>query len=220
MSTDSLIKLGKTLIEEFQHDDRTDTLSKWMLHYLAELFEKQTTTSSNEEYEKINSEIKEVIFRLWNLRYNLSHKHSHLKNFSALSSVLDQINPENESPFYAAFRRHKKIEAGTEEAEHYFNLALQTDKTAKILISHYLTQAYKGTEARNEELVELLDVLELSESLESKFSAFYNLENRANNDKKRIETKITQLDEMCKLIKEVKEIYQLQLEETVSNKPD
>jgi len=219
MSTDSLIILGKTLIKEFQPEDRADTLSKWMSHYLSELFEKKATTASDEEQEKTNHEIKDIIFKLWNLRHSLSHKHSYLKNFSALSSVLDQINPENESPFYAAFKQHMRIEASTEEAEHWFNLALRADKTAKILISHFLTQAYKDTEAKNEELAKLLDVLELSDSLESKFSAFYNQENSANDNKKEIETKISQLDEMCELINNVKESYKLKLED-VSTKLD
>ena len=40
MSTESLIKLGKRLVQEFKLEDRTDTLSQWMLHYLAELFER------------------------------------------------------------------------------------------------------------------------------------------------------------------------------------
>ena len=212
MSIDSLIKLGKTLIKEFHQEDRADTLSEWMLHYLAELFEKQRATSSEEEQEKINSEIKEIIFELWGLRYNLSNNRSYLKNFSMLSSVLNQINTESVSPFYAPLTQHQEAEASTNEAGHWLILALQTDKTAKILISHYLIQAYKVTEAENEELANQLDELEMYESLEGRFSTFYN-ENRANNDKKRIETKIIQLDEMCKLIKDVKDTYQHQLDE-------
>ena len=40
MSTESLIELGKRLVEEFKLEDKTDTLSQWLLHYLAELFER------------------------------------------------------------------------------------------------------------------------------------------------------------------------------------
>lgn len=38
MSTESLIELGERLVQEFKLEDKTDTLSQWMLHYLAELF--------------------------------------------------------------------------------------------------------------------------------------------------------------------------------------
>ena len=49
MSTENLIGLGKRLVEEFKLEDKTDTLSQWMLHYLAELFERYNVPISPEE---------------------------------------------------------------------------------------------------------------------------------------------------------------------------
>ena len=61
MSTENLIGLGKRLVEEFKLEDKTDTLSQWMLHYLAELFERYNVPISPEEKRIAALEIKDTI---------------------------------------------------------------------------------------------------------------------------------------------------------------
>ena len=41
MDINSLKQLGKTLIKEYGLESSTNTLERWMLHYLAELFYKE-----------------------------------------------------------------------------------------------------------------------------------------------------------------------------------
>jgi hypothetical protein len=82
MSTESLIELGKRLVEEFKLEDKTDTLSQWMLHYLAELFERYNLSTSPEEKRIAALEIKDTIFKLWDFRHQQSHSQSSFKNTS------------------------------------------------------------------------------------------------------------------------------------------
>lgn len=78
MSTENLIGLGKRLVEEFKLEDKTDTLSQWMLHYLAELFERYNVPISPEEKRIAALEIKDTIFKLWDFRHQQSHSQSSL----------------------------------------------------------------------------------------------------------------------------------------------
>ena len=88
MSTENLIGLGKRLVEEFKLEDKTDTLSQWMLHYLAELFERYNVPISPEEKRIAALEIKDTIFKLWDFRHQQSHSQSSFKNTESLSSCL------------------------------------------------------------------------------------------------------------------------------------
>lgn len=76
MSTENLIEIGKRLVQEFKLEDKTDTLSQWMLHYLAELFECYNLSTSPEEKSIAALDIKDTIFKLWNFRHQQSHSHS------------------------------------------------------------------------------------------------------------------------------------------------
>ncbi len=73
MSTENLIELGKRLVEEFKLEDRTDTLSQWMLHYLAELFKRYDLSTSPEEKHIASVHIRDTIFKLWEFRYQQSY---------------------------------------------------------------------------------------------------------------------------------------------------
>ena len=99
MSTESLIELGKRLVQEFNLEDRTDTLSQWLLHYLAELFEQYNLSTSPEEKRIAALEIKDTIFKLWEFRYQQSHSQSSFKNIESLISTLQKLNLDNDDVF-------------------------------------------------------------------------------------------------------------------------
>ena len=60
MDINSLKQLGKTLIEEYGLESSTNTLERWMLHYLAELFDKEREYGNADETKTIQLEIKEI----------------------------------------------------------------------------------------------------------------------------------------------------------------
>ena len=91
MSTENLIGLGKRLVEEFKLEDKTDTLSQWMLHYLAELCERYNVPISPEEKRIAALEIKDTIFKLWDFRHQQSHSQSSFKNTESLISTLKKF---------------------------------------------------------------------------------------------------------------------------------
>lgn len=88
MDINSLKQLGKTLIEEYGLESSTSTLERWMLHYLAELFDKERECDNADEAKTIQLEIKEIILEFWRLRYHLADEDSLFKKNKALIDTL------------------------------------------------------------------------------------------------------------------------------------
>lgn len=70
-SAEKVINLGKNLIEELNLEYTTNTLARWMVHYLAEMIDTAENTSTTEEKTTAMEEICETILKIWSLREKL-----------------------------------------------------------------------------------------------------------------------------------------------------
>ncbi|WP_420573637.1 hypothetical protein [Kordia sp.] len=64
-SAEEIIKLGEKLISELHLDYTTDTLSRWMAHYLSELIVKIESCESEEAKVKLQEECCNLILKIW-----------------------------------------------------------------------------------------------------------------------------------------------------------
>ena len=79
MENKLLENIGKDLIEEYGLADSVATLERWMLHYLAELFEREKISTNSIEKKEIKSEIMTIILEFWKLRYQIANEESWIK---------------------------------------------------------------------------------------------------------------------------------------------
>lgn len=100
-SEEAIINLGKKLIEELELPYTTDTLTRWMVHYLAELIQTAEQASSIQEKRKLQKECCDVILKLWSNKETLPIARP-LENLDGLVKILEalQEKPNHEFPLW------------------------------------------------------------------------------------------------------------------------
>ena len=213
MSTESLIELGKKLVEEFKLEDKTDTLSQWMLHYLAELFERYNVPISPEEKRIAALEIKDTIFKLWDFRHQQSHSQSSFKNTESLISTLKKLNLDNDDVFYSGLSNFRNVESTADQSspDYWYCYALKVDKASRFLIRNCILKGYAITEADNQEIADLIEEFEKLDSYENLLSRFYNDQSAEDKDIAKIKGNISKIEELVSALNGLKISYEVNL---------
>lgn len=213
MSTESLIELGKKLVQEFNLEDRTDTLSQWLLHYLAELFEQYNLSTSPEEKRIAALEIKDTIFKLWEFRYKHSHPKSSFKNIELLISTLKKLNLDNDDVFYTGLSNFRNAGKTTDQTspQYWYNYALKIDKTSRLLIRNCILKGYELNETDNQEIAELIRKIEGFDAYENLFNKFYGDQSSQDHEHETIKNNISKIDELISALTELKNAYEEKL---------
>lgn len=210
MSTKNLTELGKRLVQEFKLEDETDTLSQWMLHYLAELFEHYNLLTSPEEKRRVALDIKDTILKLWDFRYKQSHPHSSFKNIESLISTLQRLNLDNNDVFYPFLRDFRNIECTIERnsPKYWYSYALKLDKASRFLIRDCILKGYAVTEADNKKIADLAKEFKGFDSFESLLSEFYNDQSSEDRESRNIKNNISKIDDLIKALAVLKNDYE------------
>lgn len=213
MSTESLIELGKKLVEEFKLEDKTDTLSQWLLHYLAELFERYNLPTSPEEKHIVALEIKDTIFKLWDFRHQQSHSQSSFKNTESLISTLKKLNLDNDDVFYSELRNFINAESTSDQSnpDYWYRYALELDKASRFLIRNCILKDYAITETDNQEIANLIKEFETLDSYENLLSRFYNDQSSEDKEIRNIKNNISKIQELVNALAELKKDYEEKL---------
>ena len=213
MSTESLIDLGKRLVEEFKLEDKSDTLSQWMLHYLAELFERYDLSTSPEERRLASVDIRDTIFKLWEFRYEQAHSQSSFKNIESLVSTLKKLNLDNDDLFYTPLRNYRDTEKNKNQTspKYWYNYALELDKASRLLIRNCILKGYALNEKDNEEVAKLIEQLEALDAYETLFSKFYSEQSSQDQEQEIIKNNISKIDEIINALAELKSGYETKL---------
>lgn len=213
MSTENLIEIGKRLVQEFKLEDKTDTLSQWMLHYLAELFECYNLSTSPEEKSIAALDIKDTIFKLWNFRHQQSHSHSSFKNTESLISTLQKLNLDNNDTLYSGLSNFRNVESMTDHSrpDYWYCYALKIDKVSRFLIRNCILKGYAITEADNQEIADLIEEFEKLDSYENLLSRFYNDQSAEDKDIVKIKGNISKIEELVSALNGLKSSYEVKL---------
>lgn len=213
MSTESLIELGKKLVEEFKLEDKTDTLSQWMLHYLAELFERYNLSTSPEEKRIASVDIKDTILKLWEFRYEQAHSQSSFKNIEKLISTLRKLNLDNDDVFYTSLLEYRDVEETKDHnsPEYWYKYALKIDKASRLLIRNCILKGYAITETDNQEIAKLIKEFETLDTYENLLSRFYNDHSSEDKEIRNIKNNISKIEELMNALAELKKDYEEKL---------
>lgn len=85
------IALGKKLIKELGIEQTSNTLARWMAHYIAELMV-EAQNAKGAKKAKLEKECFEMILKLWGNRRKLPGNASPLSNFTNALQVLNGLN--------------------------------------------------------------------------------------------------------------------------------
>lgn len=222
MNTKELEQLGKTLVEEYGLEDSGNTLERWMLHYLAELFDQEKICNDENYKQKIQMEIKEIILEFWRLRYRLADEKSLFKKNQDLINTLERISPKSIIPFSSFYSPYNQKPQNNSRTEWQDKL-VAIDQATKILMSHCILKDFEDIADRNEEVVKLIKAAESIKSPESILSQFFTDERAEEEKVENIEERIQDLKVFIATAESALEEYQVELslsKEELANKEE
>ena len=126
------IELGRKIAEDLGTTSRSDFLSGWMAHYIAELIGRYDNASEDNK-EEAGDRAFEAILKLWNHRYQSIAGFDPIKRSEVILKTLNHLDPESKRPFY--FFQHPGEDGHDgDDCEKLYEMAMGVDRTARRLL--------------------------------------------------------------------------------------
>lgn len=152
-----IVNLGKRLVDESSFNQRCDTLSRWMVHYIAELIDDAENAAPEDKASKENR-CADAILDLWRHRAELPNGTRPLEDLEPIFRAIATLDPSDETPRYFAAQRAAGPDSDFDtEAGEWLELANGIDSTAKELIRHCLARAAETAHDQGAEWVALAE---------------------------------------------------------------
>lgn len=143
---EKLINLGQLLVNELEGEPGADTLSRWMAHYIAEKISAAEKAKPAEK-QKLEKECFDLILKLWKHRSDLPSGSRPFQNFDAILTVLHNISPDENKPYY--YNRPRRDDQQQIEMEQFnekssgewLEIMQAADRAARVWIEHALKKA-------------------------------------------------------------------------------
>jgi len=202
--------LGKLLVKELGIENSTDTLSRWMAHYVADKILFIESLPAGREKEDAQKECFEIILKLWENRWELPAGKRPLGDYEPILRVLEKIDPEKEAPFF--YRQERQIPLSKEndnEINKYLEIIVQIDKVARIWIDFLLQQATsKATDEQTKSILENAIEIPHSDDIAAIRILFDDMEDYAQKYKdETFRKRIEELEKFAELNKFILEEY-------------
>ncbi len=169
-SEEEIIKLGKKLVKELDLEYSTNTLARWMTHYLAELIENIDIAQSNQEKKVLREEACDIILKVWSQKENLPITKP-LHNLKPIIEILQVLKEEKTVRIYPRWLEYNSIPRNNEWAsfvdlvknnsEKIFDKVLQMNLHTNLLNKDKEWLAENKSFLSNEEInfLEIVDVM-------------------------------------------------------------
>lgn len=149
-SEEDIIKLGKKLVQELMSETTTNTLGRWMAHYVAELIQKAEYCTSEAEKKAIQHECCDLILKLWRER---DYSPNHSKPLSELKPLIALLGAIKEQDSYFPSLPSWMKNAETEATWSSF-LKLVKDNSSDIIKLCFYTSVTKETLKKEQAWIE------------------------------------------------------------------
>lgn len=138
----AVIALGEKLVAELELRQSTDTLGRWMAHYVAELIHAAKTAPQATRTDA-EARCASAILELWDHRAALPNGTRPFEGLEPLMETLKGLDPDARAPFYRPTIRQKAQEDGEkgELSRRWLSLAQEVDDTARMLVDQAITRA-------------------------------------------------------------------------------
>lgn len=137
------ISLGKQFIALLGGSRESDTLSRWMAHYIAECITLAETATGLRK-RVLQQQCHETILALWEKRNSLPDGLRPFQGFEPIFRALAAIDLENSPSYYlASLRRDSRVPATRrqKEADKFVELVIAVDNAARAIIEYSIESA-------------------------------------------------------------------------------
>jgi hypothetical protein len=217
-----VVELGKRLVKDLDLEDSTDTLTRWMAHYVAELISTAEMTGNQAD----QAAAFETILKLWERRYSLPEKAQPVKDYEAILRTLKSLDPNGENRYFHALFRSNQGKNLSTGGQRWMELAEGLDYSAKLLIRFCLANAVENSLEENKELVEIVKNSEIDIDVDLDSIEFISDEKELINGyelgktkQKALKDRLERLNNFVELSKEVSTLLQIQLTKAKQDEP-
>lgn len=132
---EAILLLGKQLVNKLGLEQGTDTLGRWMCHYIAEQMVK-AENSQGEIKDATQQKCFDAILQLWQHRWQLPSGQRPFENFERILFLIEGLDPETRRNFYyhqLPERNDLAVPIDDEQAK-WIKFAESVDKSARVCI--------------------------------------------------------------------------------------
>ena len=157
--SDSVLALGKKLVDELDLDQSVDTLGRWMAHYIAEKME-AAESATGEDRDRKMSECNDAILKLWAHRSELPNGRRPFEEFGQLFRVLQSLDLDDPTPrYFRQARSAVKQDDEDDATKRWLNIASGIDDAARVLIRYCLAIAAQEAVDKSRDWVALAQAI-------------------------------------------------------------
>jgi hypothetical protein len=154
-------------VHELRLDDATDTLGRWMAHYVAELITDAEAAEANDS-ERKRDKCFAAILELWRHRRELPQGKRPFEHLEPILKTLESLNVEERKTrrylsYDELFDNNQSEEAATKD---WLNTVTAVDYTARLLIRYCLMQAAKDVSYKSDEWRALAEAADLEDDID------------------------------------------------------
>lgn len=153
---DKVTRLGKLLVKELSMESSSDTLGRWMAHYIAGKME-EAANAEGKAKQDAEQVCADTILQLWNHRWKMSSGIQPIKSFHEIFQTLSAMVPANKQSYY--YRYQDEDASPSDNSQ--LNMARELDASARTAIEYLMSEV--ATEVAS---ADLPDWIEASESIE------------------------------------------------------
>ena len=219
--SDSILVLGQKIVDELGIDQSTDTLGRWMAHYIAEKME-DAEAATGEARDKKMSECNDLILKLWAHRSDLSNGQRPFEDFEPIFRVLKSLDLDDTM---SRFFVKQGLEAGLKDEDElvaqWLKMAFELDYTARMLIRYCLAIAAQDTVDKSRDWVALAEAITKEDDIDIRVVRFItndvddlNTEKPDDSKKRKIEDLLKRLEVFTDLSNMLSSHFRQQLEQT------
>lgn len=161
-----MLALGEKLVAELKLVESTDTLARWMAHYVAELLVRAEHAPPSKR-EKAQELCACAILDLWAHARAFPTKRKAFESIDQVIETIESLHPDGEPHYRNNLWRALDALAGSgdREVEEWLTTALGIDAAARNLIHHVLAHASCAAGRDSAEWLELVQQLEEEDPL-------------------------------------------------------
>ena len=192
---ESVISLGKLLVEHLGIDEPKDIAACWMAHHIAELI-LDAENASGDAKKLAEDRCREAILSLWQRVQSISGSRRPFVEIEAVLATINAIDPNNEAHFYQRYAL-AQIEESTlsDNSKSYLELVYNVDFSARLVIWAYLQKIVKEVAEENDELLKLIESADINSPTTLAINLLFHSpeESQAEQKAKHIKRKIEDL---------------------------
>jgi hypothetical protein len=195
LRSEAVLKFGEKIVAELGNEDRADTLSRWMAHYVAELIQKSEVAQIEGRDEAL-AQCAAAILNLWEYRRKFPQGKRPLEDLEPIIRTLETLDPDRPAIRYfddVILERSETEEA--DESQTWLNLAVELDYSARILIRDCLARAAQTAVNKSKEWIALAEAAGADHGIDILLIRALDEESDPLNEtRKRIEERIKHLE--------------------------